>query len=89
MRARRGQPERVSAFQLARGPGNLCRAFGIDRTLNGADLTESALTIHPARSFAASEVRRTARIGIDYAGAYVDKRWRLFVRDEPAVSGRR
>jgi DNA-3-methyladenine glycosylase len=89
MRARRKLSERVSAFRLARGPGNLCRAFGIDRTLNGADLSESALTIHPARSFAASEVRRTPRIGIDYAGAYVDKRWRFCVRDEPAVSGRR
>jgi DNA-3-methyladenine glycosylase len=89
MRARRGQTERYATFRLARGPGNLCRAFGIDRTLNGADLTASALTIHPARSFAPSEVRRTARIGIDYAGAYVDKPWRLCVRDEPAVSGRR
>jgi DNA-3-methyladenine glycosylase len=89
MRARRAQSERFAAFRLARGPGNLCRAFGIDRTLNGADLTESALTIHPARAFAASEVHRTARIGIDYAGTYVDKRWRFCVRDEPAVSGRR
>ncbi|MET0151963.1 MAG: DNA-3-methyladenine glycosylase [Candidatus Binatia bacterium] len=89
MRARRQLSEKISAFRLARGPGNLCRAFGIDRTLNGADLTASALTIRPARSFAASEVRRTARIGIDYAGAYVDKPWRLCVRDEPAVSGRR
>jgi DNA-3-methyladenine glycosylase len=89
MRARRGLSERVSASRFARGPGNLCRAFGIDRTLNGADLTQSALTIHPARTYAAFEVRRTPRIGIDYAGAYVDKRWRLCVRDEPAVSGRR
>jgi DNA-3-methyladenine glycosylase len=88
MRARRGLSEGVSAFRLARGPGNLCRAFGIDRTLNGADLTGSTLTIHPARSFAACEVRRTARIGIDYAGAYAERPWRLCVRGEPAVSGR-
>ena len=33
--------------------------------------------------------RHTPRIGIDYAGPYVAKRWRLCVGDEPAVSGRR
>ncbi len=89
MRARRELSAGVPAFRLARGPGNLCRAFGIDRTLNGADLADSALTIHRALALAASEVRRTPRIGIAYAGPYVDKRWRLCVRDEPAVSGRR
>jgi len=89
MRARRGLSEEAPPSRLARGPGNLCRAFGIDRALNGADLTGSALTIRPARSFTASEVRRTARIGIDYAGPYVERPWRLSVRGEPAVSGRR
>jgi DNA-3-methyladenine glycosylase len=89
MRARRGLSEQAPAFRIARGPGNLCRAFGIDRTLNGADLTRSALTIRRSQRYAPSEVRHTPRIGIDYAGAYVDKRWRLSVRDEPAVSGRR
>ena len=56
--------------------------------MNGADLTDSHLTIHPARTFAASQIRRTPRIGVDYAGAYVSKPWRFVVRDEPAVSGR-
>jgi DNA-3-methyladenine glycosylase len=81
--------DQAPAFRIARGPGNLCRAFGIDRTLNGADLTRSTLTIRRSRFYAPSEVRHTPRIGIDYAGAYVGKRWRLCVRDEPAVSGRR
>ena len=89
MRERRELAESAPDFRLARGPGNLCRAFGIDRRLNGADLADSALTIHPAKRFAAREIRRTPRIGIDYAGPYVTKPWRFFVRDEPAVSGRR
>jgi DNA-3-methyladenine glycosylase len=89
MRERRGLAESAPDFRLARGPGNLCRAFGIDRRLNGADLADSALTIHPAKRFTAREIRRTPRIGIDYAGPYVTKRWRFFVRDEPAVSGRK
>jgi DNA-3-methyladenine glycosylase len=89
MRERRAVAGSAPAHALARGPGNLCRAFGIDRSLNRADLTDSALTIHPAERFAPSQVRRTPRIGIDYAAEYVSKPWRFHVRDEPAVSGKR
>ena len=88
MRERRGLVESAPDFRLARGPGNLCRAFAIDRRLNGAALAGSRLTIHPAKRFTAREIRRTARIGIDYAGPYVMKPWRFSVRDEPAVSGK-
>lgn len=35
--AGRNPAARVSARDLARGPGRLCRALGIDRTLDGAD----------------------------------------------------
>jgi DNA-3-methyladenine glycosylase len=88
MRERRGLADSVPPHRLARGPGNLCRAFGIDRSLNGADLTDSPLTIHPAQTFARAQIRRTPRIGVDYAGDYVSKPWRFVVRGEPAVSGR-
>ena len=88
MRARRGVDEGIADDRLARGPGNLCRAFAIDRTLNGIDLVDSALTIHEGRRFTASEVRHTPRIGIDYAGEYVTKPWRFLVRGHPAVSGK-
>jgi DNA-3-methyladenine glycosylase len=89
MRERRGAAAASPPHLLARGPGNLCRAFAIDKSLNGADLVDSALTIHPAKRFAPGQVRRTPRIGIDYAAEYVSKPWRVYVRDEPAVSGRR
>jgi DNA-3-methyladenine glycosylase len=89
MRARRGADERVPADRLARGPGNLCRAFAIDRSDNGLDLTDSALTIHEGRPIAARDVARTPRIGIDYAGAWISKPWRFIVADHPAVSGPR
>jgi len=89
MRERRGARESVPPHLLARGPGNLCRAFAIDRSLNGADLTDSPLTIHPEKRFAPGQIRRTARIGIDYAGEFVSKPWRIAVRGERAVSGKR
>jgi len=89
MRERRGADASVAVDRLARGPGNLCRAFAIDRSLNGVDLTRSVLTIHPGRELRAHEVARSPRIGIDYAGDWVMKPWRFFVRNHPAVSGRR
>jgi len=88
MRDRRGVSASVADFRLARGPGNLCRAFGIDRSLNGADLTDFPLTLHRHERYAASQIRRTPRIGIDYAAEYISKPWRFFVRGDPAVSGR-
>jgi DNA-3-methyladenine glycosylase len=89
MRERRELAAARPDSHLARGPGNLCRALGIDRALNGADLARSPLSLHAGRSFSATEVRRSARIGIAYAGAYVSKPWRFYVRGEPAVSGGR
>lgn len=89
MRQRRGLSNGVADAHLARGPGNLCRAFRIDRALNGADLTASPLVILPGESVAPRDVRRTPRIGIGYANEFVEKPWRFLVRDHPAVSGPR
>ena len=88
MRQRRGAARRVSDAHLARGPANLCRAMGVDRSHDGADLVLSPLRIVPDRSFAAREIARTARIGIDYAGEWAAKPWRFVVRGHPCVSGK-
>ncbi len=73
----------------ANGPGKLCRYMQIDRNLNGADLCESALliedrgvTIEPSKIVAAK------RIGIPYAGAWQEKRWRFYLKNSPSVSKR-
>ena len=87
MRRRRGVDDGTPDFRLARGPGNLCRAMGVDRALNGADLVTSRLFIRPGERVPSARVRRTPRIGIDYAGEWVAKPWRLFVAGERAVSG--
>jgi DNA-3-methyladenine glycosylase len=89
MRRRRGAASSLPLEALARGPANLCRAFGIDRRLNGAGLAGPVLTLHAGRPFPPSAVSRSPRIGIDYAAEYVAKPWRFFVRGEPAVSGPR
>jgi DNA-3-methyladenine glycosylase len=88
MRVRR-KLDTAPTWRLCRGPGALCQALGIARTENGADLVRGPLRILDAPSVPAAQVRRTPRIGIDYAGADVDRRWRLYVADCRAVSGRR
>lgn len=76
-------------WRLCRGPGALCRALGITRTLDGTDLVHGALRILAAPAVAGRDVRRTQRIGVAYAGPHAAFRWRFLVRDSRAVSGRR
>jgi DNA-3-methyladenine glycosylase len=78
----------VDDRRLASGPGNVCRAMGIDRAANGFDLVSSSLRIVPGEPPAASRISRSARIGIAYAGEYAGRPWRFFVTGHPSVSGR-
>jgi len=81
--ARRG--ERITPVQLARGPGNLCSALGIDLADNGLDLF-----------FARSPIRlELAEPGMALCGPRVgvskaaDRPWRFWLADVPAVSAYR
>jgi DNA-3-methyladenine glycosylase len=70
------------------GPGKLCRALSIDRTLNNLDLSGDGDLFFeegppPAR------VASSARIGVDYAGAWARRRLRFFEPGNPFVSGSR
>ncbi len=89
MRDRRGG--RPTDAHLARGPGNLTRALGIERSHNDTDLRHGRvqLLVPPAGRFSAVTARdivRSPRIGIDYAGTWAAKPWRFSVRDHPSVS---
>ena len=88
MRRRRVLPDGPE-WRLCRGPGVLCRALGITRADNGADLVRGALRILDAPPVPAARVARTARIGVAYAGADAARPWRFVIRGSPAVSGRR
>ncbi|MDD5109729.1 MAG: DNA-3-methyladenine glycosylase [Patescibacteria group bacterium] len=70
--------------QKTNGPGKLCRYFQINRTLNAKPLNrKTGLWIEPdAKKNSPLPMRRTPRIGVDYAGAYRDKLWR-FVLTNP------
>ena len=88
MRRRRGLPDGPE-WRLCRGPGALCRALGIGRAENGADLVRGPLRIVDAPPVPAARVARTARIGVAYAGADAARPWRFLLRGSPAVSGPR
>lgn len=69
------------------GPGLLCRALGIDRRLNGADLRGTVLWLEPPpRGTPRPRIVRATRIGVDYAGDWAQRPWRFFERDSPFVS---
>jgi len=70
---------------LASGPGKLCEAFAIDRSLNGADLCGEVIYVldggEPLPEFSARP-----RKGVDYAGAWKKKPFRFLVRGNEFVS---
>lgn len=69
-----------------RGPGRLCRAMGIDRRLDGHDLTGDELYVaDPVDAGTVSIVRRP-RIGVDYAGRWARRLLRFYIRGNPFVS---
>jgi DNA-3-methyladenine glycosylase len=68
-----------------RGPGLLCKAMGIDRTLNGRDLLGDELYLSP-RKEAAPHVTHRPRIGVAYAGDWAGKLLRYYISDNPFVS---
>jgi DNA-3-methyladenine glycosylase len=70
---------------LASGPGKLCQAFAVDRTLNGADLSGNVLYVED-RSEPAIKIRATPRIGVDYAGKWKSKPYRFLIRGSEFVS---
>lgn len=86
MRERRDATSRLGEARLASGPGNLCRAMGIDRQLNGADLLTGLLHLEPGRRLPMARVAAAPRVGIDYAGTDARRLWRLYDRSSAAVS---
>lgn len=79
---RRGQPD----HNLANGPGKLCLALGIDRKLDATDLTGDRVWIEDAAKLPPSQIAAGPRIGIDYAGEWVAKPWRFWIKNNSFVS---
>ncbi len=84
MRELRGRPA-LRDDELARGPGNLCRAFAVGPELDGLDLDEDQrLTL--GDDGARPEIGQSVRIGLTRAA---ERPHRFYARGSRAVSGRR
>lgn len=70
---------------VASGPGKLCRYLKLDKSFYGEDLTRSRRIWVEDRGeiIKPSHIKRTPRIGIDYAGPYWSKKkWRFLLEPE-------
>jgi DNA-3-methyladenine glycosylase len=67
---------------LTNGPAKLCQAFGIDKSLNGWDLTCGIeLWVEDYRAIPAKSIIATPRIGIDYAKTKdINALWRFLIK---------
>src|SRR5918997_4065581 len=84
MRERRGLED---ARRLASGPGKLCQALALDRGHDGEDLTGRRVWLEDVgRAVGQSDVASGPRVGIDYAGEYITKPWRFWIKGSPFVS---
>ena len=78
MEARRKRKGR----ELTNGPAKLCQALGIDKSLNGWNLTEGdKLWVEDYKKIPAKRISATPRIGIDYAREeHRNALWRFVVK---------
>jgi DNA-3-methyladenine glycosylase len=75
------------AGESASGPGRLARAFDVDLALDGSSFLDGPLWLESGEAVPDRSVRRTRRIGVDYAGAWASRRLRFIVRGHPDLSG--
>ncbi|WP_433944914.1 DNA-3-methyladenine glycosylase [Paenibacillus sp. SN-8-1] len=73
---------------LSNGPGKLCRALRIDRSLNGLDLRTPGgpIWLEAGDEDQEFDIVESPRINIDYAEEYAAKPWRFNIKDHPYVS---
>lgn len=83
MKQRRGTD---NLKQLCSGPGKLCNAMGIDKSLYGEDLCGDRLWLEDDGY--KPEIIRGRRINIDYAGEDAEKDWRFAVKGSKFLSAK-
>ncbi len=67
---------------LTSGPGKLCQALGLDRSLNGADLCNEKICIEN-RGEKVKKIESSSRVGIT---AGKNKKWRFYIHNNEFVS---
>ena len=60
------------------GPGRLCRALGLDRTWNRADLTSGPLLVTQGEPVPEAAIATSPRVGVGYAGPWANAPLRFY-----------
>lgn len=64
---------------ILNGPGKLCKALNIDKSLNGKSILDNEIYIIENENFEKSKVKEGKRINIDYAEEAIDFLWRFYI----------
>jgi len=86
MTRHRGLRRTPRAGDLAGGPGKLCQALGVDRSLDGVDLTRGELRVVEGVPVGAESIVTGPRVGVDYAGEAAHWPLRYGIAGNPHVS---
>ena len=73
----------------ASGPGNVCKAFGVERRHNRGDLCDPGAELYvapPLQDARRPRPTRTPRVGVDYAGIWAEELLRFCDSTSAAVS---
>jgi len=69
------------------GPAKLCREFQIGKNLNGWNLTvRKKLWIENGEKIKPGQIKKSPRVGVDYAGIWKDKLLRFYIKDNKFIS---
>ncbi|XP_020373701.1 DNA-3-methyladenine glycosylase [Rhincodon typus] len=81
-----GKP--LKDHELCNGPSKLCQALDITKTFDRGDLTTATeIWLEPGpEEISASDIVSTSRIGIGYAGEWVNKPLRFYIKGNKCVS---
>lgn len=77
---------KLQVKNLTNGPGKLCNAISIDKSLNKNDMCGNNNFYITDYNFRDFEIVSAKRIGIDYAEEYKDLLWRFYIKDNIYVS---
>lgn len=69
------------------GPAKLCRELKIDKKLNGWDLTlGKKLWLENGEKIKSSQIKKSKRVGVDYAGKWKNRLLRFYIKGNKCVS---
>lgn len=73
-------------LERTQGPGLLCKAMQIDKSLNSHDLLSNNFYIAADPKSKSFPIVKKPRVGVDYAGHWAKRHLRFYIKQNPFVS---